>query len=563
MKKAIPVLVAIVLIIIIGATTFGKKVYERYSYGTETADLNEYFGIYSSSDIPIILQNERIDISAKDIGGHPYLELGDVDELLTESFYVDAGEELLLFTTGTRVYEAPLGADYYLADGERRSFGYPVCTVKGEDIYIAMDYIRNFVDFTYEVFDDPKHMQMYTEFGERRVATLKADTQVRWYAGVKAVILREVRAGETVEIIEPLDEWMKVKTDDAYIGYVENSFLEKERTETLKAPSGADTEYPVISRDHKIQLTWHNIEYPQDGSDLRKAVAGTKGLNVISPTCFWLTDNEGGIRSIANADYCAAARDLGMEVWGLVSNFHYGTDIDLSAVLGSTSTRRILTENIIEAALAGGLDGINIDFENVPAAVGPDYVQFVREMGVACHREGLVLSVDHYVPTEYTAHYNRHEQSKYVDYIIIMGYDEHYVGSEAGSVSSIPWMEQGISDTLKYVPAGKVINAIPFYTRVWKTKNGQTTSEAVTMETANDFVSRNKLTPAVDDATGQNYVEATFDGVLYQVWLEDPMSVTIRLNVMKNAGIAGVATWVLGQETPDIWNLLETYTNTP
>lgn len=563
MKRAIPVLVAIILIIIIAASTFGKKVYDKYSYGTDMADLNEYFKIYSSSDIPIILQNERIDISARDIGGHAYMDLDSVDELLTESFYVDNNENLLLFTTGTKIYRTEIGSDTYTVEGEQGSLGFPICKVSGDKTYIALDYVKKFVDFSYEVFDDPKHMQMYTEFGSRRVATVKSDTQVRWYAGVKAVILREVKAGETVELIEPLDDWMKVKTSDAYIGYVENSFLEKEKTETLSAPTGADTEYPVFTRDHRINLTWHNIEYPQDGSDLKKAVATVKGVNVISPTCFWLTDNEGGIKSVANADYCNTARALGIEVWGLVSNFHYGTDIDLSVVLGSTGTRRVLVDNIVEAAVLNGLDGVNIDFENVPAAVGKDYVQFVREMGVACHKEGLVLSVDHYVPTDYTAHYNRHEQSKYVDYIIIMGYDEHYVGSPAGSVSSIPWMEKGISDTLKYVPASKVINAIPFYTRVWKTKNGETSSEAVTMAVENDFVARNKLTPVVDDATGQNYVEATFDGVLYQMWMEDPMSVTVRLNVIKNAGIAGVASWVLGQETPDIWNLLEAYTNSP
>ena len=135
------------------------------------------------------------------------------------------------------------------------------------------------------------------------------------------------------------------------------------------------------------------------------------------------------------------------------------------------------------------------------------------------------------------------------------------MGSAAGSVASIPWMEKGINDTLKYVPAGKVINAIPFYTRVWKTKNGETTSEAVTMEVAKDFLKRNSLTAALDAETGQNYAEATFNGVLYQVWMEDTDSVTVRLNVMKNAGIAGVASWRLGQETPDVWSIIESYMN--
>ena len=561
MKKVLPVLVALALIAIIAFFSFGKKAYEKYSYGTDTADLNEYFKIYSSNDIPIILQNERIDNSARDIDGHAYLDFDSVDLLLTESFYVDKNENLLLYTTGSRIYETEIESDSYTVDGERVSMGFPICTIKGDQVYIALDYVQKFANFSYEVFSNPKHMQMYTEFGNRQVATVKADTQVRWLAGVKALILREVSAGETVEILEPLDDWMKVKTSDAYIGYVENKFLENERAEAIPAVTTADADYPSLTRDHKINLTWHNIEYPQDGTDLKKAVANVKACNVISPTCFWLTDSAGNIKSVANANYCDTARALGMEVWGLVSNFHSGVELDLSKVLCYTSVRRTLVANIVDAALANGLDGVNIDFENIPAAIGPDYVQFVREMAVACHKAGLVVSVDHYVPTDYTAHYNRHEQAKYVDYIIIMGYDEHYVGSAAGSVSSIPWMEKGISDTLKYVPANKVINAIPFYTRVWKTKGENTTSEAVTMSVAQDFLKRNNLTASVDDATGQNYAEATFDGVLYQVWMEDQMSVGVRLNVIKNAGIAGVASWVLGQETPETWDLLEAYMN--
>ncbi len=561
MKKAIPVLIAIILIIIIAMSTFGKNVYDKYSYGTERADLNEYFSIFSSSDIPIILQNQKSGISARDFDGHAYLDLENVDTLLTESFYVDNNEELLLFTTGTATYETQIGSDTYSKDGETASFSFPICKVQGDKVWIALDYIQKFVDFSYETFEDPKHMQMYTEFGSRTMATIKEDTSVRWFAGVKAAILTDVKAGDTVELIEPLDDWYKVKTRDAYIGYIEVSKFEKERQDTISAPTGADKEYPTLVRDHRINLTWHYLEFPQDGADLKKAVANVKSVNVISPTCIWLTDNEGGFREVCNANYCDTAHNLGMEVWGLVSNFHSGTDVDLTKLLTFTSKRRVLVQGLVGTAVSYGLDGLNIDFENVPASVGPDYVQFIRELAVACHKAGLVLSVDHYVPTEYTAHYNRHEQSKYADYIIIMGYDEHYVGSAAGSVASIPWMEKGITDTLKYVPANKVINAIPFYTRVWKTKNGETTSEAVTMEVAKDFLKRNSLTAAHDAETGQNYAEATFNGVLYQVWMEDTDSVTVRLNVMKNAGIAGVASWRLGQETPDVWSIIESYMN--
>ena len=182
-------------------------------------------------------------------------------------------------------------------------------------------------------------------------------------------------------------------------------------------------------------------------------------------------------------------------------------------------------------------------------------------MALACHANNLVLSVDNYVPTAYTSFYNREEQGKFADYVIIMGYDEHYAGSDAGSVSSMPWMVKGIQDTVDVVPAEKVINAIPFYTRVWKTVGDETTSEAVTMQVAADFLARNGLEAKWDDATNQNYAEATIGGTFYQVWMEDLDSLKVRLNVIKESGIAGVAEWKLGQEIPEVWDLIEAYMN--
>ena len=567
MKKAIPVLIAIVLIIIIGAMTFGKKVYDKYSYGQERADLNEYFQIFSSSDVPIILQDARINKSARLIDGHIYLDRDLVEEYFTERFYLDTKEKLLIFTSGVTSFKTELESkSYSMSYDEVSSIDYPTCLIKNDTLYIAIDYLKIFVPMSYEYFTEPNRVQIYTEWGRKTVATIKGATQVRWRAGVKSEILTDVTEGDVVELLEPLDDWYKVKTKDAYIGYVEKKFLSDERYEDetpvtittgyLSKESGA---YPSLTRDHKINLTWHNIEYPQDGADLKKALANVKSLNVVSPTWLWLTDNDGGFKHVCNSNYAETAHNMGLEVWALVSNFHSGTNVDLTELLSYTSKREKLAKDLVETVLSYGADGINLDFENVPKKAADHYVQFVRELGVECHRHDLVLSVDHYVPSDWTAHYNRHEQSNFADYIIIMGYDEHYEGSDVGSVASMPWMEKGITDTLKYVPANKVINAIPFYTRVWKTKGDSITSEAVTMDVAKNFITKNKVTTKWDEETKQNYGEITMNGTLWQVWLEDADSVKVRLNVMDAAGVAGVASWKVGQETPDIWDLIEAY----
>ena len=114
-----------------------------------------------------------------------------------------------------------------------------------------------------------------------------------------------------------------------------------------------------------------------------------------------------------------------------------------------------------------------------------------------------------------------------------MGYDEHWGGGGvAGSVASLPYVFDGIEQTLSEVPSNKVINAVPFYTRVWKTNGGEVTSEALGMDAANAFVKEYGLDLNWDEEACQYYAEKQMNGVLYQVWLEENESIAAKLSVM-------------------------------
>lgn len=172
-----------------------------------------------------------------------------------------------------------------------------------------------------------------------------------------------------------------------------------------------------------------------------------------------------------------------MQVWGLTDNFN--TSVDTETVLSSMSARKNIQDQLIEEALKYKLDGINIDFETIPESAGDDYIQFIREMSIKCRANEIILSVDNPVPQPYTAHYDREEQGIVADYVIIMGYDEHYAGSDVGSVATMDFVTNGVKDTVAQVPSNKVINAIPFYVRIWNTDSeGNISSEAVSMAAA-------------------------------------------------------------------------------
>ncbi len=561
MKKFIPTLIAIILIIIVGASVVGTQYIEKYSYSKETQNMEEYYRIESPDEVAIVLHDSRIDIKGKLLEGKVYLDFESVKKLLNDRFYVDTNENWLIYTLPDAVVKSPLESNVYYVANAEESMSSPITIIKGDTTYILLDYVQKYTNFTYTYFENPSRIQLDTKWDEKEVATITKDNAVRLKGGVKSPILREVKKGEQVVILDRMDTWTKVKTDDSMMGYIENKFLSDSTYETPSvAPVYEQPEFTSIHRDYKINLGWHAI-YTMAGNDtIDEYTANTKGLNVISPTWFSLTDNDGNYTSFASSSYVSKAHSKGMEVWALLENLN--TNVSTFEIMSYTSKRERLVNNLISDVLAVGADGINLDFEQISYGAGEHYVQFIREMSVACRANNIVLSVDNYVPRESTTHYNRKEQGVVADYVIIMGYDEHWGGGGvAGSVASLPYVLDGIEQTLEEVPSEKVINAIPFYTRVWKTNGGEVTSDALGMDAAKAFVNEYGLQTQWDEEACQNYAEKYMNGVLYQVWLEDNESIAAKLSVMDSHNLAGVAEWKLGFENPSVWDVITGYLN--
>lgn len=563
MKKFIPAIIAIALIILVLAGSFGMKLLDRYSYSDDKQDLEEYYGLTDGdeSSVAVVLQNEKIDVQAKLIDGRCYMDIKDVQDLLNERFYYDSNEGFLIYTTPTQMMKSVVGTNVYSVDGEEITKDYTIAVSGGDALYIALDYVKEYTNFSYELFAEPNRIQLRTQWGSRDSASIKKNTNVRIKGGVKSPILRAVEAGEVVTILEEMETWTKVKTMDAMIGYVENKFLKDRVTEEEIAVTDYEVpEYTSIHRDYKINLGWHAV-YAESGNDTFESVVnGTGTMNVISPTWFFLDGNEGDIKAIPSRNYVDKAHSRNMEVWALFENI--SLDCSAHEVLTYTSKREKLVNTLMDYILEYDIDGINVDFESLSGETGEHFTQFLRELSIACRLNEIVLSVDNYVPRESNTFYNRKEQGVVADYVIIMGYDEHWgSGGVAGSVASIGYVRDGIEKTLEDVPAEKVINAIPFYTRVWKTTNGEVTSEALGMEKAEEFITKYNVPTVWDEETCQNYGEIEMGSTLYQVWLEDAQSIETKLTVMKNYGLGGVAAWQLGLEDKAIWDVLDAFVN--
>lgn len=542
-KNYMPVVIVCVLIFLVSVIGVGTFFIKRYIPTKERMDLTEYYGQMAEGEMAIILGTERLEQRGAVSGDQAYLPLEIVNSYLNQRYYWDSQNQQILYATPSelKTFAASTepGTEVWLKDG---------------NVYLNVSFVKLYTDIDAYVYQNPARVAIQYDFTDVNTVTTLKKGYVRYQGGIKSPVLTEVASGTSLILLEELEEWSKVATQDGYIGYIEKKKISSPQIVTAQREFQAE-EYTYITMDEPVNMAWHQVTSMDANAYYQDAVQNVSGVNVISPTWFSIIDNNGNISNIASTDYVAQAHERGMQVWGLVDNFN--ENIQTTTVLSNTSSRLNLVKQLLNAALGAGLDGINIDFEYLSEDVGVHFLQFLREMSIVCHANGLVLSVDNPVPEDFTSHYDRAEQGRVVDYVIIMGYDEHYVGSaEAGSVASLPWVEKGIQDTLAEVPAERVINAIPFYTRLWKTAGGALTSEAIGMDQAQEVLSVHQVETYWDPNAGQNYGTYESEGATYQIWVEDAASIGAKVQLIPKYGLAGVAQWKLGFENSGIWQVI-------
>ena len=545
MKKAIPVIISISLIFLIVLGVFGYQAVQKYMPTKETAVLSEVYEV-EGDDVALFYNFGRQEIQGIYEHGQTYLPLSWILGHINKRFYWDSTENLLVYTLPDQIV---------YADAETKgSNGAPLLLVKDEDVYLTLGLLANYSDVEIQAFDSGDAKRVFiNEWSNRGVSILSKKRAVRVRGGIKSPILTNLEKDTQVTVLETMETWSKVVTPDGHIGYVENKVLGEIQDEAFF--SGRE---PVVYEsnrlDEKIVLGWHQISDVDAYKTLEDILDQAEDINVISPTWFALTDNSGSFRSIASQKYVDIAHEHGVQVWALLDNF--SSNVQTEVLLASTTTRRKLINSLIAEVEKYGIDGLNMDFESIKPEAGIHYIQFLRELSIPCREKGIILSVDNYVPTSYNAFYDREEQGIVADYVIIMGYDEHYAGGEPGSVSSLGFVENGISGTLAEVPREKVINAVPFYTRLWTEKNGEVSSKALGIEAAKNWIAKNRVELYSQEELGQYYGELLTPSELSYLWLEEENSLELKMSLIRDYDLAGVACWKLGLEDDAAWDVI-------
>ena len=541
-KKYKPIVAVVVLVILVAVLGIVTHVVMKYIPSGEKMDLNEYYGEMADGEIAIVLGTEKLDERGLVDGDRVYLPLNVVNTYLNQRYYWDSANQQVLYATPSELTTVAASSE----SGDQ-------VWLKDDTVYLNLTYIQQYTDIDAYISKEPYRIAIQYQFDNIKTVTVKKNTSIRYRGGIKSPVVTSVKKGAQLRLIEELDNWDQVATDDGYIGYIDKKNVGK-ASETTFDRNFEREQYSYLTMDGKVNMVWHQVTSTDANAYFADATANMTGVNVISPTWFYLLDTSGNIANISSADYVAQAHEKGLKVWGLIDNFTQ--EVSTTETLSNTAARQNIISQLIQAATSVGMDGINVDFESLSEDVGIHFLEFLRELSIECHKNNLVLSVDNPVPEDFTSHYDRAEQGRVVDYVIIMGYDEHYVGSEAGSVASLSWVEQGIQDTLAEVPAERVINAVPFYTRLWRTTGGNVTSEAIGMDQAQQVISENNVETYWDKTTSQNYGKYDIDNSTYQIWIEDSQSIAEKVKLVSKYNLAGVSAWKLGFENSGIWQVI-------
>ena len=552
MRNTLRVFTAIFLALLaVCMAAAGIFLYRHFSPTREKADLDKYFGVSGDNAAALYLNFERQDTGALWKDGTMYLPLDYVNENLNKRYYFDKDQQILIYALPTEIEKR--GAEDTLESGE------PAWILEGDTVYLSLAEVTAHTDVFTEVFTDDGHPRIfllnlrdsYTQ------GTVKKDAAVRLRGGVKSRILTTAAKGDQVVVLETLDHWSKAMTKDGFIGYMPTKRIGN-LVDTVREDSFDEPEYTSIKHDGKITMVWHQVTVQAANAGLDTLLGETKDVNVVSPTWFGLNDNEGHYTSLASRDYVAKAHAAGMQVWPLVDNFghDFSANVDPVKLFSSTKARETLIANLMKEADTYGFDGFNLDIENLKQEAGVHYVEFIREMSVSCRNQGLVLSVDDYVPESYNSYYDISEQGAVADYVVIMGYDEHYAGGDAGSVASIGYTRNGIATTLSQVPKEKVIWGVPFYTRLWTVDGDKTSSKAMGIADAKQWISQNGVSMAWDDETGQYYGERQNGSATEMMWQEEEKSLALKMKEVRDNDLAGVSAWKLGMEEAADWGAL-------
>lgn len=515
-----------------------------------------YFDEFQGNDYNLVYKDQRIDLKepVKVIDGNIYISYEVIDSYLDTIVFYDASEKVMTLTDAKNVLRLYPNKDKALLNGKKVEAQYALKEIDGK-LYVPTDLLKDRAGIEVIPGEENKLFILNDITSDKKVGTIKRITSLRTRPLQKTTVLKNLKKGEKVVVFSVEDGFARVRSEQGIIGYIPEGNI-TDVIDVKGTDINVSESWPSNPLGEKVKLVWDQMTVQTPGDWNSTKYSKITQANVISPTWFQFADAKGNLSDLGNKAYVENAHKRGLKVWALLS--HNFTQPQLTAeVLSSTTKRQHVINQLIDKAKVYGYDGVNIDIENIQTETSKVWVQFMRELYPQLKNAGIVVTVDVYMPSDWSNHYERAKIADLCDYFIVMAYDQHHLGSQsAGSVAEIPWVEEGVKKNLEEVPNDKLVLGIPFYTRLWKETDSGLETRSYTMSAAEAKVKEWGVTPTLDAQSGQLYAEKQVADGLYRIWLEDSDSIADRIQIVNTYDLAGYGAWKLGLETLDCWESL-------
>jgi spore germination protein YaaH len=539
-KKRIIAFVILIIVVISGISLRNESI------------LNKYFNTYK-----IIVNNKVLDFD--------------------NSFYYDGedvfvSKKLALEILGDKVYDSKEGIRLYI---KRDAFNFFMPSDRLDKIVSKVDTLNipyefkdgvkylplrllsevTYLDYYYNISRDILMIDDMTRMKEfYQVTSNSAKIKMNPDGGGKT--LDVLIPNEVIRVIDDGERFKKVITDKCILGYIDTEdvdIVKVEKTFNNNIMSDEKTKW----EKNKISSTFVQLKsygaYENYLGQFKKAP-----VNHVIPTWFSLRKN-GNVLNNCNEKMVKDLHKDNVRVWGLFDN-NFDKDLTRSFLNDSKAVDKAIGQIVTYASMYN-LDGINLDFENMYLKDSDRFTMFVRKLSDELNQLNMDLSIDVTVPwgsDEWSKVYDRKSLNNYVDYFILMAYDEHWASSpKAGSVASFPWVEKGVSESIKLIDNDKLILALPYYTRIWYDNGSKIKSKAIPIKNMRNHLKDDRKIWLEEEK--QYYLEFDKDGSKNMIWFEEEKSLGHKMELVDKYNIKGISSWTFDYGDSGIFKEIKKY----
>lgn len=523
-----------------------------------------YIKEQTEGEINLIINNnnvtERLKHQVKIKDGVVYVSMNDVQNFFDKYICIEEEINEIVTTYDKKIASIGFETNKLTINGAIKKIN--SSAIKEDDvIYLPISEMTDVYNMEISNIEKKGIITIDSLNREQIKAYTKSKVSVKWKKDILSKTVDKVAKGDIViAISQDNDGWTKVRTENGEIGYIKTNKLTNFTTIREEW-----TEEKQIAG--KVNMFWDYFSRYAQAPDRTGQVI--EGVNVVSPSFFYIDKNGKLQDHVGNSGiaYIQWAHSNGYKVWPMLSSTEVLTGEEgrkvISSILNSYTKRQELIEQLVEKCVEYGIDGINVDFENMYQNDKDKYSRFIIELVPRMQEVGMVTSVDVTAPDgdpNWSLCFDRNVIGDVADYLVFMAYDQYGTSStKPGTTAGYNWVETSLKKIIEYdeVDTEKIILGMPLYTRIWTINQDGTIASRPTV----DMVDINKSIPndvekQWDDNLKQYYVEYQSGKTTKKMWIEDGTSIAAKVSLVTKYNLGGTSCWEKDRETSNVWTII-------